>query len=291
VPIERTLMFVGAHPDDESFGPGGTLAKYAGDGVRVVYACATRGEAGGGVADDAAQQARLGEQRWRELRCAAAALGLAEVVHLGYRDSGMAGSADHQHPRALATAPIEEVTRDVVAIIRQVRPQVVITFDPIGGYYHPDHIAMHQATALAFHQAGRRDHFPALGAPWSPSKLYYWVPSRTILRLAVRALRLVGRDPSRFGRNHDVDLTSVADVEFPVHTRIRLSRRVLARKHAAGACHASQLAPASPARRAARALSRYLGSTELFTLAHPRPWNGLTEVDLFAGVATAKEPS
>ena len=291
MPIDRTLMFVGAHPDDESFGPGGTLAKYAGDGVRVVYACATRGEAGGGEADDAAGQARLGERRWSELRCAAAALGLADVLHLGYRDSGMAGSPDNRHPRALVAAPIEEVTRDVVAVIRQVRPQVVITFDPIGGYYHPDHIAMHQATALAFHQAGLRDHFPALGEPWTPSKLYYWVPSRAFLRLAVRALRLVGRDPSRIGRNRDVDLASIAAVDFPVHTRIRLSRRVLARKHAAGACHTSQVAPVSTAQRAARALSRYLGSTELFTLAHPRPWNGLTEVDLFAGLATVKDPS
>jgi LmbE family N-acetylglucosaminyl deacetylase len=289
MPIERTLMFVGAHPDDESFGPGGTLAKYAGDGVRVVYACATRGEAGGHEGDDAAAQARLGEQRWGELRRAATALGLADVLCLGYRDSGMPGSPDHRHPRALVTAPLEEIARDVVAAIRQVRPHVVITFDPIGGYYHPDHIAMHQATALAFHQAGRPDHFPALGAPWHPSKLYYWVPSHTLVRLAIRALRLAGRDPRHSGRNADVDLTRIAAVDFPVHTRIRLSRRVLARKHAAGACHTSQLAPLSAARRAARVLSRYLGSTELFTLAHPRPWNGLSEVDLFDGVATAKE--
>ncbi len=288
--VERTLMFVGAHPDDESFGPGGTLAKYADDGVRVVYACATRGEAAGD-ADDAATPERLGETRWSELRCAAATLGLAEVLHLGYRDSGMPGSPDNWHPRALVAAPLEDVTRDLVAVIRQVRPQVVITFDPIGGYYHPDHIAVHRATALAFHEAGRPDHFPALGPPWRPSKLYYWVPSRVVLRLAVRSLRLVGRDPSRIGRNRDVDLARVAAVDFPVHTRIRLSPRVLARKHAAGSCHRSQLAPPSVARRLARALARYLGSTELFTLAHPRPWNGLSEVDLFTGVATEKEPS
>jgi N-acetyl-1-D-myo-inositol-2-amino-2-deoxy-alpha-D-glucopyranoside deacetylase/mycothiol S-conjugate amidase len=289
MPNQRTLMFVGAHPDDESFGPGGTLAKYAGDGVRVVYACATRGEAGGSDGDGAREQSELAERRWSELRCAAQALGISDVLHLGYRDSGMAGAPDNDHPRALIAAPPEEVARDVVAVIRQVRPQVIITFDPIGGYYHPDHIAMHHATALAFHQAGRADHFPGLGAPWRPSKLYYWVPSRTLLRLAVRGLRLLGRDPSQTGRNHDVDLTRIAAVEFPVHTRIRLSRRILARKHAAGACHRSQLAPVSAARRMARVLSRYLGSTELFTLAHPQPWNGLSEADLFDGVATAKD--
>jgi LmbE family N-acetylglucosaminyl deacetylase len=289
MPAERTLMFVGAHPDDESFGPGGTLARYAGDGARVVYACATRGEAGGGETGDPDQGARLGERRWSELRCAAAALGLAEVLHLGYRDSGMAGSPDNRHPRALVAAPLDDVTRDVVAVIRQVRPQVVITFDPIGGYHHPDHIAIHEATVRAFHQAGRPDHFPGLDTPWSPSKLYYWVPSRTFLRLAVRALRLAGRDPSRTGRNGDVDLASIAAVDFPVHTRIRLSGRALARKQAAGACHRSQLSSVSAARRAARVLSRYLGSTELFTLAHPEPRNGLSEVDLFEGLAMAKE--
>lgn len=278
-------MFVGAHPDDESFGPGGTLAKYAADGVRVVYACATRGEAGGVDADGSA----LGQQRWAELECAAAALGLATVIHLGYRDSGMPGSPDNRHPHALIAAPLEQVARDIVAAIREVRPQVVITFDPIGGYHHPDHVVVHRGTNHAFEQAGVPGQFPGLGRPFSPDKLYYWVPSRTMLRLGVRALRLVGRNPSRTGRNSDVDLARVAALDFPVHARIRLSGRIVARRQAASTCHRSQMGPARAARRAAWMLSRYVGGTDLFTLAHPRPRIGLSEVDLFEGVMPVKD--
>jgi hypothetical protein len=121
-------MFVGAHPDDESFGPGGTLTEYAAQGVRVLYACATRGEAGTVDPAHLKGYATLGDQRWAELMCAAQALRLSSVRHLGYRDSGMQGDPDHQHPQALVGAPLEAVTRTIVAAIRDVRPQVVITF-------------------------------------------------------------------------------------------------------------------------------------------------------------------
>ncbi|HKW95111.1 MAG TPA: PIG-L family deacetylase [Methylomirabilota bacterium] len=289
--IERTLMFVGAHPDDESFGPGGTLAKYAAAGVRVVYVCATRGEAGESELHEASAAGSLGARRWEELQRAAAVLGLAEVIYLGYRDSGMAGALDNQHPRALIAAPIERVAQDVVAAIRKVRPHVVMTFDSIGGYHHPDHIAIHRATVRAFHQAGRADGAPGLGAPWAPAKLYFWVPSRTLLRLAVGAMRLVGRDPSRHGRNRDVDLTRIAAVDFPVHTRIRLYGRAIARKQAARECHRSQVAAPPATWRMASMLARYVGSTDLFSLAHPQPRNGLHEGDLFEGVTPAKDCS
>jgi N-acetyl-1-D-myo-inositol-2-amino-2-deoxy-alpha-D-glucopyranoside deacetylase/mycothiol S-conjugate amidase len=164
----RVLMFVGAHPDDETFGPGGTLAHYAAEGVRVIYACATRGEAGSAEPDD------LGGQRWAELMSAAKALRLASVLLLGYRDSGMPGWPENRHPRALVMAALEDVTREVVAVIRSERPQVVITFDPIGGYHHPDHIAIHQATVRAFQLAGDPTQYPGVGEPFSPQKLYFW---------------------------------------------------------------------------------------------------------------------
>lgn len=280
---DRVLMFVGAHPDDESFGPGGTLAKYAADGVKVVYACATRGEAGAAAAQYLNGFRSLGDKRWAELRSAAQALRLANVLPLGYRDSGMPGSPDNRHPRALVGAPIEQLAGDVVAAIRDVRPQVVITFDPIGGYHHPDHIAIHHATARAFHLAGDPDRVP--GAPFTPSKLYYWIPSRTVLRLAVRATRILGRDPQRTGRNRDVDLATVADMDFPIHARIRVSRRAVARKHAAIMCHQSQLGSPGIARRLGWLLARCVGATELFMRAHPQPYADLSEADLFEGVA------
>ncbi len=282
---ERVLMFVGAHPDDESFGPGGTLAKYAAEGVRVVYACATRGEAGTVGPEHLNGFATLGDKRWAELQCAAEALRLAAIIHLGYRDSGMPGWPDNLHPRALTAAPLDDVTRDVVAVIRDIRPQVVITFDPIGGYHHPDHIAIHQATARAFHLAGDPDQFPGAGIPFAPLKLYYWIPSRSNLKFAVRALRMLGRDPGRVGRNRDVDLASVADVDFPIHARIRVTRDAVARKHAAAVCHQSQVSTVPAARRLAWFLSGCVGQTELYMRAHPQPGAAIREADLFEGVA------
>ncbi len=151
---QKTLIFVGAHPDDETFGIGGTLAQYAAAGVKVYYACATRGEVGSVDPERIQGYATIGDMRWAELKCAAQILGLADVIHLGYRDSGMPGSDDNKHPEALAAAPIEQVTGRVVKVIREFKPQVVITFDPIGGCRHPDHIAIHNATVQAFNVAG-----------------------------------------------------------------------------------------------------------------------------------------
>ena len=92
----------------------------------------------------------VAERRESELRCAAGILGLTGVYFLGYRDSGMPGTPDNQHPNALAAQPVDEVAAKVVHYIRLLRPQVVVTHDPIGGYKHPDHIAMHRATVRAF---------------------------------------------------------------------------------------------------------------------------------------------
>lgn len=275
----RVLVFVGAHPDDETFGPGGTLARYAAEGVRVVYACATRGEAGSPEPEE------LGGRRWAELLSAAKALKLDAVKFLGYRDSGMPGWPENRHPRALMAAPLEDVTREVVAVIRNERPQVLITFDPIGGYHHPDHIAIHHATVRAFHLAGDPDQFPGVGTPFAPQKLYFWIPPRGVLRLRVGLLRALGRDPSRAGLNGDVDLASVARMRFPIHARIRLSRQALARKHAAALCHASQIEPSSLARRLIGPVSRLLGRTELYLRACPASDAARLEGDLFEGVA------
>ncbi|MEE8205050.1 MAG: PIG-L family deacetylase, partial [Dehalococcoidales bacterium] len=170
---QRTLLFIGAHPDDETFGVGGTLAKYAAAGVRVYYACGTRGEVGSANPEDTKEGSDFGDVRWAELQCAAAIIGLSDVIYLGYRDSGMPGSADNKHPNALAAAPIEEVTGRIVKIIRDLKPEVIITFDPIGGYRHPDHIAAHNATVKAFQAAADPEQFPEAGSPFQPQKLYF----------------------------------------------------------------------------------------------------------------------
>ncbi|MGB5844750.1 MAG: PIG-L family deacetylase, partial [Anaerolineales bacterium] len=124
-----TLLAVLAHPDDESFGMGGTLALYAQRGVDVHLICATRGEVGEVAPHFLEGFQSIGELREHELRCAAGNLGLAGVYFLDYRDSGMAGSPENDHPQALAAAPIDEVAAMVTGYIRQLRPQVVLTFD------------------------------------------------------------------------------------------------------------------------------------------------------------------
>ena len=164
---QKTLLFVGAHPDDETFGIGGTLAQYAAAGVKVYYACATRGEVGTADAESMKGFSSVGDMRWAELECAARVLGLAGVVHLGYRDSGMAGSPDNQHPDSLAMAPLEQAAGRVVKVIRELKPEVVITHDPLGGYRHPDHIAVHRATVAAFKAAGDASMYPE--TPGRPS--------------------------------------------------------------------------------------------------------------------------
>ena len=216
----KRLLAVLAHPDDESFGPGGTLALYANAGVEVHLICATRGEVGDIPSEiqlDSAKTARIRED---ELRCAATQLGLTGVHILGYRDSGMPGSSDNSHPKALAAAPVTEVAAKIAALIRQILPQVVITHDPMGGYRHPDHIAIHKATVQAFDSV--KEEMDASSTPLNsrPQKLYYHTFPRRFLRFLVRLLPLFGKNPRKFGRNEDIDLLEVSRIDFPIHARI-----------------------------------------------------------------------
>jgi LmbE family N-acetylglucosaminyl deacetylase len=280
---QQIMLAVLAHPDDESFGMGGTLALYAGRGVQVHLVCATRGEAGSMDEDCLDGFASVAERRVSELRCAAGILGLASVSFLDYRDSGMPGSPDNSHPQALAAAPLEEVARRVAHYIRLLRPQVVLTFDPIGGYKHPDHIAVHRATVEAFYLASD----PAFSdecQPFEPQKLYFNVFPKGMLRLAVRLLPLFGRDPRKFGRNNDIDLAALAkEGDFPVHARIDY-RSVEDKRDAAAACHESQLGSGPPRRGLYAWLARFVGRKEHFMRALPPPPPGLREEDLFEGV-------
>jgi LmbE family N-acetylglucosaminyl deacetylase len=138
----------------------------------------------------------------------------------------MPGSEDNQHPQALINAPLEEVAGHVVHYIRVLKPQVVITFDPIGGYKHPDHIAIHKATVRAFKLAGDPDYPGPSGLPaYQPQKLYYSIFPKRVLRWAVRIMPLVGRNPRHFGRNGDIDLVDLVESgDFPTHAH-RLPQR------------------------------------------------------------------
>jgi LmbE family N-acetylglucosaminyl deacetylase len=195
----------------------------------------------------------------------------------------MPGTPDNQHPNALAAQPVDEVAAKVVHYIRSLRPQIVVTHDPIGGYKHPDHIAMHRATVRAFELASDPNFSTDL-PPYIPQKLYYQVIPKQMLRWAVRLLPIVRLDPHHFGSNRDIDLASlVEDGDFPVHARINC-RSVSAIRDEATACHASQLGEATRGRIPMSVLRRYFGSTETFMRAYPVPKDGLKEKDLFEGV-------
>lgn len=236
----KKILSVLAHPDDESFGMGGTLAYYAAQGVDVYLVCATRGEVGEVEPEFLENYGSIGELREAELRCAAEKLGIKEVFFLDYRDSGMQGSSDNSHPQALASQNIEDVAAKVVTIIRKIKPQVVLTFDPVGGYHHPDHIAIHDATVLAFDAANTK-RFPDGETGFQPDKLYYHIFPRGFIRIVVKILKLFGIDVTRFGKNKDIDLEMLAgDEDYPKNIVINY-KEYKNEKEDASACHASQL--------------------------------------------------
>lgn len=237
--MTKKILAVLAHPDDESFGLGGTLALYAQRGVETYYICATRGEAGTVDAEHLKGFKDTAEMRTDELMRAAKHLALKDVFFLGYRDSGMPGMEDNNHPDAQINAPIEEVAGRVVKYIREIKPDVVLTFDPIGGYKHPDHIHIHKATVFAFANADNASFYPEAGEPFKPQALYFQVFPRWFLRVATRVMPLFGKDPTKFGRNGDINLKELAEVSFPVHVRLNV-RAVADAKSKASECHASQ---------------------------------------------------
>jgi LmbE family N-acetylglucosaminyl deacetylase len=280
--LKRVLLSILAHPDDESFGMGGTLAKYAGEGVEVHLICATRGEAGEVDPQFLEGYSSIADLREHELNCAAENLGIKEVHLLPYRDSGMAGSPENHHPGALINAQLEQVAGEIAEIIRQIKPQVVLTFDPIGGYRHPDHVFIQQAATRAHELAGD----PAFKSNWpvfQPARLFYHTIPKYFIRFNVRLLKLLGQDPTRYGRNKDIDLTQMS-VEFPIHARIDY-REVKEKKAAASSCHASQ-GGAGLTRGLMRMLVWLMGarSDDQFMQAFPEPKFGIVSRDLFEGI-------
>src|SRR5436309_1317223 len=146
----RRLLISYAHPDDESFGLGGLIARYVAEGVEVSLICATSGERGTVKEEFLKGYDSVKELRLAELDCAAEKLKLKHIVKLGYKDSGMMGSETSNDADCLWQATEDDVTRRVVEVIRDLKPQVVVTFNKYGGYGHPDHIAIQRATTKAF---------------------------------------------------------------------------------------------------------------------------------------------
>ena len=285
------LLVAFAHPDDESFGPAGTIRRYASQGVAVHYICATRGEAGSVDPELLRGYESMAELRTAELRCAARHLGLAGLYLLNYRDSGMENTPENQHPACLFQAPLEAVVGQMIQLIRQIRPQVVITFDSSGGSFHPDHIRMHQATTAAFYAAGDATRYRAQIesglAPYQPQKLYYTAFPRGLVKLGVRILPLFGQDPAAFGRNKDIDLRRIAEADQTITTKINVRQHYDARRQAL-LCHASQTTGNS--NRVTDWLSKWFFRYDMFTRVEPPFGDEPVERDLFAGIGEPGGP-
>ena len=277
----KRILSVLAHPDDEAFGMGGTLALYAMRGAEVYLACATLGEAGDIPPDFLRSHASSAALRESELDCSADALALKKVFKLGFRDSGMAGSPDNQHPDALVARPMEEVVESIADVLRQIRPQVVLTFDPVGGYFHPDHIRVHQATVIAFDRV-RQELDPA--DPQALARLYYHTMPKSSAKFAVFWMRLLGKDPRKVGRNGDIDLVQIASQSFPVHVKINY-HSVFEQREQAAACHASQGGGKKPFGLSAWILRILSRPVDRFMQGFPEPsQNHRVENDLFWGM-------
>jgi len=147
--MDESIIAVFAHPDDETL-VSGTLAMYAERGARVTVLCATRGEVGQIAEGSGATPETLGAFREQELRDAMAILGVKDVRFLDYRDSGMRGTPENDDPRAFWKAPADEVVAKIAATLADVRSTAVLTWDPTGGYGHPDHVAIHRHATAAF---------------------------------------------------------------------------------------------------------------------------------------------
>ncbi len=215
-----TLLAVHAHPDDEAIGTGGTLARYAAEGVRTALVCCTRGEEGeihDPELDPAEARLRLGAIREAELRAAASILDVGELIFLGYRDSGMDGTPANANPHNFMNADPHEAAGRLAAIIRRLRPQVVVTYDERGGYGHPDHKMAHRITRLAIEQAAEPGDG---GAGWRVCKLYYTVISLDAVLRVNELMRAQGLEPPFSEDNPDLDIRQFTVPEEAITTRV-----------------------------------------------------------------------
>lgn len=228
--MPATIVSVFAHPDDETFSVGGSFARAVAEGARAAAICVTRGEVGEIADPSLATAETLGAVREQELREACRELGVRDVRFLGYRDSGMAGTPENADPRAFANAEDEEVVGRLLGIFRELRPDVVVTFEPGGVYGHPDHTKISRCATAAFDRAAADG--------WRPSRLYHSGASRTAFRALMAELKRAGiegfplADQAESFGMPDEEITAVVDVS-----------PWLDRKRRALAAHRTQINP------------------------------------------------
>lgn len=226
-----TLLLVHAHPDDEAISTGGVMARAHAAGHRVVLVTCTRGELGEiHNLDEAATRPRLGEVRAAELEAAGRVLGVSRQVFLGFRDSGMAGEPTNDDPRSFHSAPLEVAAGRLAAVLREERPEVVVSYTPEGTYGHPDHVKAHLTTLAAL------DLLRSEG--WEPERVY-WVALPQSVVDEVHA-RMAAEDA------HDIPAASLAGTPDDQITVTVDVRDLAGLKRDALAEHVSQVDPAGP---------------------------------------------
>jgi N-acetyl-1-D-myo-inositol-2-amino-2-deoxy-alpha-D-glucopyranoside deacetylase len=296
VSTHRRILLVHAHPDDETINNGATMARYVAEGASVALLTCTLGEEGEILVPEleqlAADQAdQLGGYRIWELRAAMAALGVTDIRFLGgpgrYRDSGMMGTPANEKPRAFWNADLGEAAAHAVAVVREVKPHVVVTYDENGGYGHPDHIQAHRVAMAAVEAAADPAYRPDLGEPWTVGKVYWNCLPRSVLQQGIDAMKAAG-DESFFGAVDSADELPFA-VDDDLVTAAVDGRAFATQKDAAMRAHPTQIMVDGPF----FALSNNLGlevlGVEYYRLVRgergpaggaPNGW----EDDLFAGL-------
>jgi LmbE family N-acetylglucosaminyl deacetylase len=279
--MTRRILAILAHPDDESYGLGGTLARYAAEGIDVHVAVATDGAAGSIDDNWKGDRSRLVEAREKELDAASDILGVT-VHRLGYRDSGYVGDQANENPAAFINADFNEAVARVRRLIEELEPDVLITHDDTGGYFHPDHIRCYEITTNAFesireaHQASPSDETIV-----RPARLYYSAFPNRWVRTAILLMRLRGVDPSRAGRNQDVDFTRVGRPPEMITTYINYGK-YWDIKRLASAQHGSQGGGTSFTQRIPTWIQKRIFATETYIRAYPPVPAGFKETDLFS---------
>jgi N-acetyl-1-D-myo-inositol-2-amino-2-deoxy-alpha-D-glucopyranoside deacetylase len=284
------LLLVHAHPDDETITTGATIARYAAEGVTVTLLTCTLGELGeilvpeyAGLAADRADQ--LGGFRIGELSAAARALGVSDHRFLGgagrWRDSGMIDTDANKDPRAFwrcdsDEAAFRDAVEQAVDVIRETRPQVLITYDPRGGYGHPDHVMAHRVATAAVDEAARAGH-------WTVEKVYWVVTPESVLRRGVEAAAgsafTAPGDGSELGYGWpDGEVSTAIDAESWIGAKVEALR-----------AHATQVVVDEPFFALSNLIGQPISGTEYFRLVRGEPAGDRDadgrETDLFAGVS------
>jgi N-acetyl-1-D-myo-inositol-2-amino-2-deoxy-alpha-D-glucopyranoside deacetylase len=286
VSAAKRLLLVHAHPDDETINNGVTMAKYAALGAQVTLVTCTRGEEGEVLVNELANLAsdkddKLGEHREIELKDAMDELGIKDFRFLGapskkWRDSGMMGTPANDRDDVFWQADLDEASIELVKIILEIKPQVLITYDEFGGYGHPDHIKAHLVAMRAAELAANQG--------WQVSKIYWNTMPRSVIQMGIEKMKEVGSD--FFGAESADDLPFAKPDEL-VSTVVNAPEYVPA-KLAAMKAHATQISVDGPFFALSNNLGLSVWGDEYYTLVKgeksaPFDTNG-RELDIFAGI-------